>query len=314
MGASTPFKRSYFDNSQVLVIQGDCMKEMQGLPNEKIDSCVTDPPYHIASIVKRFGKTSKADTTKTSERARGRTDSLARLSVNFMGKTWDDGEIAFDPQLWMRVWYLLKPGGHLVAFASRTNYQRMVHAIEQARFEIRDMLGWGYENGFPKSHDQGEGRGTDLKPCFEPIVLARKPIREKTLKANVKLYGTGALNIEACRPADGSWPKNIYTAGKADAVDRVGSLHPSIKPVDLMQWLVRLVTPPGGHVLDPFAGTGTTGEAAWLEKRKAILIERDPDYIKDIDQRLKMVKSPAYLRKYETNRARKPQVGLFKPK
>ena len=89
----------------------------------------------------------------------------------------------------------------------------------------------------------------------------------------------------------GSAARFFYTA-KADAEDRIGSKHPTVKPVDLMQWLVRLVTPKGGVVLDPFAGTGTTGEAAWREHMRAILIEREPEYQADIDRRMDLIMKP----------------------
>ena len=90
------------------------------------------------------------------------------------------------------------------------------------------------------------------------------------------------------RGDEGSAARFFYTA-KADAHDRLGSKHPTVKPLDLMQWLVRLVTPKGGTVLDPFAGTGTTGEAAWREGMRAILIEREPEYVLDIEKRMSLV-------------------------
>jgi site-specific DNA-methyltransferase (adenine-specific) len=78
-------------------------------------------------------------------------------------------------------------------------------------------------------------------------------------------------------------------APKAGADDRAGSKHPTVKPVALMQWLVRLITPPGGTVLDLFAGTGTTGEAAFREGFNAVLIEREAEYQADIAERMRLV-------------------------
>lgn len=228
--------------------------------------------------------------------------------------------------------------------------------------------------------ERWQGWGTALKPAWEPIVMARKPLGG-TVAENVLEHGTGALNIDGCRvaadvddiaaggaggmprrnsdetrgtgivrPASdlGRWPANVihdgsdevlaafpeasgafapvgpqygpkdsvnaygdwgprqqtaihgdcgsaarffYTA-KADAEDRLGSKHPTVKPLDLMQYLVRLVTPPGGLLLDPFAGTGTTGEAAFREGMRAILIEREPEYQADIARRMELAENP----------------------
>lgn len=232
-----------------------------------------------------------------------------------------------------------------------------------------------------------DGWGTALKPAWEPIVLARKPLGEKTVAANVLKWGTGALNIDGCRvttvgesfrtpygnPANrkgvvgsvfftgsasidnfqaaqrasierltisGRWPANLCHDGsdevlacfpeveddpeptrpergrlfsldeveatpasavesndlsaarfffcpKADEGDRAGSGHPTVKPVMLMRWLLRMVTPPGGLSLDPFAGSGTTLQAAFDEGFRAVGIEREPSYVVDIRRRLK---------------------------
>jgi site-specific DNA-methyltransferase (adenine-specific) len=179
-----------------------------------------------------------------------------------------------------------------------------------------------------------QGWGTALKPAFEPIVVARKPLIG-TVAANVLAYGTGALNVDGCRvgtgghlkleqPRDmgyhggsdagsvaatesalGRWPANVildesqaknlgeesrffYTAkastGERPSID--GAAHPTVKPLNLMRHLVRLVTPPGGIVLEPFAGSGTTLEACIVEGFKCIGIERDPTYLELIVQRV----------------------------
>lgn len=264
---------------------------------------------------------------------------------------------------WVREWGLLlhrvmKPGAHLAAFGSTRMSHRLTCGLENAGFEIRDSLAWMYGQGFPKSrnpqHDDPrcpDGLGTALKPAFEPITLARKPLTE-TIAATVLEHGTGALNIDPCRITwgsekptqdewnragssglagargrigqlsrgmksayaegkiavpDGRWPANVviddaaaavidadageqvsrffYTA-KAGTAERLGSEHPTVKPLELMRWLVRLLTPPGGTVLDPFAGTGTTGQAAIDEGFTATLIEREAEYLPDIRKRL----------------------------
>ncbi|SFJ68226.1 DNA-methyltransferase [Methylobacterium brachiatum] len=310
---------------------GDCRKVLRAMPDNSVDSVVTDPPYALVSIAKRFGKEGAAPAGFGSDGA------YARAARGFMGQTWDTGETAFAAAFWADVLRVLKPGGHVVAFAGTRTYHRLAVAIEDAGFEIRDQLGWLYGSGFVKSHRVGEGLGTALKPAWEPIVLARKAV-EGTVAGNVLTWGTGGLSVETCRIAapdgvpmfrkrnekskntfgdglNGSnrtgaqaatrWPANVlhdgsdevlaafpgresrfFYAAKAGAWDRAGSEHPTVKPVSLMRWLVRLVTPPGGLVLDPFAGSGTTGTAAYLEGRRCVLVEREAAYQRDIENRL----------------------------
>ena len=380
------------------LLLGDCLEVMKTLPDCSVDAVVTDPPYGLA----------------------------------FMGKRWD-----YDVPtvaVWAECLRVLKPGGHLLAFAGTRTQHRMAVRIEDAGFEIRDMIAWVYGSGFPKSLDvskaidkaagaerevvgsrkltgtarikgqaaygatsgrsedayqdgseindtlpltapatpeaqQWAGWGTALKPALEPITMARKPL-EGTVAANVLAHGTGGLNVDGCRVAHdedcrmmapsqanidnpsekhrqagrreavlelkpgGRWPANLihdgsdevvglfpanagafapvrgsepskpakntygeyargggafhndtgsaarffYTA-KASRDDRSdGNTHPTVKPTDLMRYLCRLVTPPGGVVLDPFMGSGSTGKAAMLEGFEFIGIEREAAY------------------------------------
>lgn len=391
----------------VQILQGDCLDVLRTMPDDSVDAVVTDPPYGIA----------------------------------FMGRKWDYDVPAVE--VWAECLRVLKPGGHLLAFASTRTQHRMAARIEDAGFGIRDMIAWVYGSGFPKSLDvskaidaaagaerkvvgsrvvsrdfkSGEGEdtafrsgrpgqtdvaitapatseaaewdgwGTALKPALEPITLARKPLAG-TVATNVLAHGTGALNIDGCRidaearPAlerapmradvqysgralagrvDGSlqssrvvgettlgrWPANLIHDGsaevmakfpstqsgvmragtrraaqdepgsvcygtfggnatatdtpgdsgsaarffycaKASAADRNdgceqlgrrGNHHPTVKPTDLMRYLCRLVTPPGGVVLAPFMGTGSTGRGAALEGFRFIGIEREAEYV-----------------------------------
>lgn len=138
--------RAYLDG-RVLLHPGDCRERIRALADASIDAVVTDPPYALVSIGKRFGKPGAAP-------AKAGTDGLyARASAGFMGQQWDTGETAFAVEFWAEVLRVLKPGGHLVAFSGTRTYHRMAVAIEDAGFEIRDQLGWAYGSGFPKSHD-----------------------------------------------------------------------------------------------------------------------------------------------------------------
>ena len=409
---------------------GDCIETMNAMPPESIDAIVTDPPY----------------------------------GLGFMGKKWD----GLPPSLeWAEACYrVLKPGGHIVAFGGTRTWHRLAVAIEDAGFEMRDSLAWLYGSGFPKSMNVGkaidatvltgksgsrsireatdsrevigtkmglpgksagqkpgtyfseameaedgkdldiraerlggsiaegghrrdlditapatpeavqwDGWGTALKPAFEPIVLARKPLAEKTVARNVLAHGTGAINVDATRiesdgghkrpfqptnngrnvygaqsgfeptNASGRWPANVlldqhaaawvdeqsgvsvskraergagkgatatygewgtledttrghddqggasrffYTAKapKSERPNVDGVQHPTVKPLAIMRWLIRLVTPPGGTVLDPFAGSGTTIEAALIEGFDPVGIEMEADYLPLIQHRI----------------------------
>jgi DNA modification methylase len=428
---------------------GDCFELLKGIPDNTFDSVVTDPPYALVSTLKRFGKVNNRQMPK-------KTHQYQRLSRGFMGKQWDTGDTAHTVAFWAEVFRVLKPGGFVLAFAGTRTYHRLACAIEDAGFEIRDMIGWLYGSGFPKSHSvskgidkimgadrnvvsQGEavkrmipgasqhkygwektdgreyvptetvagsveaaaweGWGTALKPAQEPICMARKPLSEKTVAKNVLRWGTGAINVDGCRieteeditnhargseaaiskgiygdssaqathktegQSKGRWPANIahdgsdevvsafpqadsarasgnpnnpkhgsknrhatsydwnperesndyrdtgsaarfFYTSKADSDDRLGSNHPTVKPINLMQWLIRLVTPPGGMVLDPFAGTGTTAEAAIRERMVCVLMEEEEEYQDCIRRRMKLILSGPEERKIESIKAK----------
>ncbi len=305
-----------------MLLQGNCLDKLKELEANSVDSIVTDPPY----------------------------------GISFMGKKWDYDVPAVN--IWEECLRVLKPGGHLLAFAGTRTQHRMAVNIEDAGFEVRDLMAWTFGTGFPKSHNIGkavdklqgnerevtgsmrtkdfandgvfsmmndgtskakdvqttrgfsewEGWGTALKPALEPITVARKPISEATIAANVLKHGTGGINIDACRVGDeGKFPANLLHDG-SEAVDAVfpngnsrlfycakaskkdredGNNHPTVKPTDLMRYLVRLATPKGGTVLDPFMGSGSTGKAAALEGFNFVGVELDPEYFNLASERIK---------------------------
>lgn len=270
---------------------------------------------------------------------------LGQQSQNWHAKeTHSRGYADNDPrqfQTWCGLWLteclrVLKPGGHLVAFGGTRTWHRLATAAEDAGFELRDSLAWIYSSGMPKSldvhrtiarsdHDIDptiwENWGTALKPAFEPIVLARRPL-DGTMADNVARWAAGPLNLNtsgASHTVDGEalasskWPCNVHLdflqaeharrqrgqnperffwvskPGRTERVVVDGVAHPTVKPLDLMRRLIRLVTPPGGVVLDPFAGSGTTIEASLLEGFDVIGIEREPSYTPLIDHRVARV-------------------------
>lgn len=358
------------DQSQVpsyAIYEGDNLDHLKSLPDNSVDSVVTDPPY----------------------------------GIGYMASEWDGSVPGME--MWKEVLRVLKPGGFLLSFGGTRTYHRMVVAVEDAGFEIRDQISWLYGQGMPKSRNvskdidriQGakrevigrvkmpgyarigsvhgvqtvnvtdydilsndpitvdaakfKGYGTGLKPAQEPIVVAQKPFTKKHATAkNVLIHGVGALNIDACRVANdvaaigaGRFPANVIHDGspevlatfphtntgkgkrsaksgfngsweerctelsrdggdegsaaryffcaKPSAKERADNKHLTVKPIALMSHLVKLVTPAGGTVLDPFAGSGTTGVAALADGFSAILMERDARSVATIRRRLREV-------------------------
>lgn len=406
------------------LILGDCLEKLKKLDANSVDAIVTDPPY----------------------------------GLKFMGKKWDYDVPS--TAVWLEAIRVLKPGGHLLSFGGTRTYHRMVVAIEDAGFEIRDQVQWIYGSGFPKSLDiskaidkaagaerevigkkltyrepqspngwdctkraefetapatdsakQWQGFGTALKPANEPIVLARKPLEKGlTVAENVLKYGTGALNIDGGRvgtdstvrtrgdsqstsgwnsanrsPVGGSesgrWPANVlldeaaaemldtqtgelhpsgnksknlttsatsqfgigvngigqttdykdsggasrfFYVAKASKRERNAGLegmpvvrkshmqtkngegersmtegfpdtfqqnhHPTVKPVKLMEYLCRLITPPKGTILDPFMGSGSTGVAAKRLGFEFIGIEMNEEYLEIAKKRMEFAR------------------------
>lgn len=342
---------------------GDCLEIMRDIPDGSIDAIVTDPPYGLSDH-----RTSDVFSCLSSWLA---GQEYLPNKKGFMGRTWDSWVPG--PEVWREVFRVLKPGGHVVAFAGSRTHDLMSMALRLAGFECRDTVLWVYGSGFPKSLDvskaidkaagaerevigvderiarrqprkgyspvldkqstfngananitapatdaarQWQGWGTALKPAFEPALLFRKPL-VGTVAENVLAHGAGALNIDGCRVEDGGeetskgrFPANLIHDGsdevlavfpgaaggsaarffycaKASKTDRgTDNSHPTVKPTELMRYLVRLVTPLGGTVLDPFMGSGSTGKAAVLEGFHFLGIEQDPSYFNIATERI----------------------------
>lgn len=357
---------------------GKNLRLLQKQPNNYFSSIVTDAPYGL-NILQDPAKVLKDWLRK------GHHEPAA--AGGFMGASWD--RMVPSPRFWKSALRVTRPGGHCLCFFHARTYHWGVLALQLAGWEIRDQLQWIHSQGFPKSHsprlwmkgDQDDARwagyGTALKPAFEPIVLARKPL-EGTIEQTWRKYGTGLLAIDDCRipfqgPADfqgatfgtgiditgghfgagqgaangrrnieadptGRWPANIlldewaasqldrqtghlvsgkpgihgekedprvfhsesrpagtamtgygdqggasrfFYVAKPSHKERDAGLqegeenkHFTVKPIGLMRYLAKLVTPPGGILLDPFAGSGTTGCASEMEGIPYVLMEQ----------------------------------------
>lgn len=211
----------------ITLTQGECLDVMLDMTMASIDAIVTDPPYGLA----------------------------------FMDKDWDHGVPG--EAYWIEAWRLAKPGAHLVGFGGTRTFHRLTCAIEDAGWEIRDCLSWLYGSGFPKSHN-GSWGGTALKPGWEPIILARKPL-SGTVSSNVTEHGTGALNIDGCRIAgpkgSGVWgssnktvdPERTFVASP-DAADYRTERH------DAGRWPANVVLDEeAAALLDDQSGELTSG-------------------------------------------------------
>lgn len=352
-----------------MILNLDCRHGLAMLPDNSVSAIVTDPPY----------------------------------GLRFMGKKWDYDVPGVD--IWVECLRVLKPGGHLLAFAGTRTQHRMAVRIEDAGFEIRDMIAWVYGSGYPKHR-------SSLKPALEPITMARKPAKVATLLnidacrvatderipahfgtngaeghtmgrraeyvpgssgtvfndagrypanlihdgspevvamfpdsagsggsvPNVKIsgYGDGAVGTGSAEYLGGERTKvdcgtgsaaRFFYCAKASKRDRNEGLeafdavmtnfaagtglskngdgpprnmnadaknpHPTVKPTELMRYLCRLVTPPGGLIVDPFAGSGSTGKAATLEGFQFLGFELDPTYAAIANARLEAARHAA---------------------
>lgn len=334
------------------LLNGDCLEALKTLESNSVDSLVTDPP----------------------------------AGISFMGKEWDsdkggrDGWIKWMSEVMRECLRVMKPGAHGLVWAIPRTSHWTAAALEDAGFEIRDVITHLFGQGFPKSLDiskaidkaagaereliginpnarpnsqrtysldgksknfsievkpitapatdeakQWNGWGTALKPASEHWILVRKPCSEKTVAANVLEWKTGGINIDASRIStkentQGRFPANLvlshsehctddqcdiecaikaldeqsgqsasrffYCAKISTSERGAGNNHPTVKPKKLMSYLCKLITPPGGVVLDPFMGSGSTGIAASADGFGFIGIEREPDYFKIAQKRI----------------------------
>ena len=166
------------------VINADCIEHMNTMPPESVDSIVTDPPYHLTSIVKRFGKEGSAPAQF------GTDGAYARASRGFMGKEWDGGDIAFRTEVWEAALRVAKPGAYLLAFGGTRTFHRMAVAIEDAGWEIRDTVMYVYGTGFPKSHNVS--KAIDKEAGAEREIVGQRVHARKGVKIAEERTAIGA--------------------------------------------------------------------------------------------------------------------------
>ena len=163
--------RLYSENDYYKLYNGSMLDMLEVIEPNSIDSIVTDPPYGLTSITKRFGKENSAECQY------GKDGSFQRLSKGFMGKEWDGSGIEYNIDTWKKCYEVLKPGGYLLAFGGSRTFHRIACAIEDAGFEIRDTIMWLYGSGFPKSMDIS--KQIDKKPQANRTIEFKKWLKEK---------------------------------------------------------------------------------------------------------------------------------------
>lgn len=239
---------------------GDCLEVMRTLPANSVDAVVTDPPYGLTQSKK--GGSGAASVNLDNPYGRARIGA-GNGAGGFMGLGWDS-EVP-STEIWAECLRVLKPGGYLLAFAGTRTQHRIAARIEDAGFEIRDMLAWVYGSGFPKSHN-GEWGGTALKPALEPITMARKPLGG-TVEQNWREYGTGALNIDACRVLGEKMPPNTGAGGLPRRhTDEQRGPGVVAQPHDLGRWPANLIHDGSEDVLGAFPDSAGSGASRMLNR------------------------------------------------
>lgn len=298
------------------VSYGECVEMMKKIPANSIDMVCTDPPYFLDGLGDNWNKESLDN--KGSSAVVGNLPKGMKFDRK-QSKKFNE----FYAKVSSEVYRILKPGGAFISFSSPRLYHSMAMAIEDAGFEIRDMLGWIYTQSQVKAFSQdhiiekdksltteqktklkemcNNWKTLQLKPAIEPMCLAVKPIEGRYID-NFQKYGTGLMNTsEETKTEGGFFPSNIITTDKVEeSMDRVFlvskpnktekgdyNTHLSVKPVSLISHLVKLFTKENAIVLDPFMGSGTTAVACVQTKRRYVGFDINKEYIKITDRRIK---------------------------
>jgi site-specific DNA-methyltransferase (adenine-specific) len=282
--------RSIYGFPAAAIHHGDCLEVLKTIPGNSVHLCVTDPPYFIKGLGDEW-------TSENAKKGKAERNMCRNLPSG----------MAFDPSQGLRfqtfmahvsaeVLRVLVPGAFFISFSHARLYHRLAVAVEDAGFEMRDMLAWKYE-GQPKAQAQdyhvrrmkiadkekariiaalGGRKLAMLKPQMEPMTLAQKP-REGTYVENWLKYGTGLA--DTTQTLDGMFPGNVMDVKKPTKAEKGNDNdHPTVKPVSLIEHLIRLFSVEGQTILDPFLGSGSHGVAAVNAGRSFIGIERDAGY------------------------------------
>lgn len=278
----------------------DIIKEIE---DQAIDLVITDPPYFLDGMGSGWNK---ENLEKKSSKA-GVVGALP-VGMKFDPKQGKDLQ-KFMEDISIDIYRVLKPGGFYICFSQARLYHRVGIAIENCGFEIRDMIGWKYSGqakAFSMDHfvnkmkiekeekeeiiKKLDGRKTpQLKPQIEPMVLAQKP-KEGTFINNWLKYETGLIDVK--HSLDGTFPGNIIEVNKPNKIEKgVYNDHLTVKPIALIEHLIRIFSKENQTILDPFNGSGTTGIACLKTKRNYIGIDIEKKYIELTIRRIKEIEA-----------------------
>lgn len=277
---------------------GDSREYLKKIADNSIDCVITDPPYFIDGMDSNW-------QLGELEKKKAKANVIGSLPVGMKFDPEQGKKLQiFMEEISVELYRILKPGGFYLSFSQARLNHRMAIAIENSGFEIRDMFVWARE-GQPKAFSQthfvnkmniskkekeeiikslNNRKTPQLKGQFEPIILAQKP-KEGTFVQNWIRHGVGL--VDCTQSLDGKFPGTIMNVEKPKGKERLESSHLTLKPVKLMEHLVKLFTKENDTILDPFSGSATTGVACLLNNRKYIGIELDKNYYKESLERLK---------------------------
>ena len=294
-------------SDNIVILNNDCMVELNKLDDNSIDCVITDPPYFIDKLDNKWSSADVKNDVKNSH--------IKHLPK---GMKFDKSQVKNLYDYYLELSKLLfkkmKPGAYFLSFSSPRLYHAIAMSCEIAGFEIRDMINWTYTQTMPKgmsvSHvikkmDISEEEKTKLideyknyktpqiRSCFEPICVAMKPIGNFTFIQNELNFKTGLLdfsqkvginndrvpaNIITTEEINESYDKNFLVSKPSKAEKGEQNVHITVKPVALIEHLIKLFTKKNALVVDPFLGSGTTALACKNSGRRCIGIELNADY------------------------------------
>ena len=302
-------------SDSIKIINNDCLKELNELPDNSVDCVITDPPYFIDKLDNKW------DSKKVSNDSNSHIKHLPKgmkFSKNQVKELYD-----FYLELSKILMDKLKPGGYFLSFSSPRLYHAIAMACEIGGFEIRDMINWTYTQSMPKGMSvnhiidkmkltkeekdklklEYSGFKTPMiKSCFEPVCVAMKPIGKLTFIKNELQFKTGLLdfnqkvginndrvpaNIITTEEFNELYDKNFMISKPSKKEKGKINTHITVKPLKLIEHLIRLFSKEGSLVVDPFLGSGTTALACKNTNRKCIGIELNEEYYKVALERLK---------------------------